>query len=421
MLRKLGIFEKAMLISNQHAPFNIVSVLRMENAPAPEIVQKALAILQRRQPFLRARIMDGKFEALSSANFPFAVTERTARGLWREIAEKEMAYHYDHEKGPLFRATYVYSDNVGELILNVHHTIMDAVSGMNLLDELLHLCSGEITDLPPLEFAPVFEERFPPSHRGLRRALNLTGYALSQMAETATFALRTRGKRIPPMHLGGRGHTKTLILPEELVDALSRMGRKKGVTLNSLMNAALVLAVNKHLYEGASLPMQTFAFADLRPYTVPPTGSEQLANYISMMRFTVDVSGEMRFWDLAETLHAKIYSTLKKGDKFNAALMSESLLKMFTTMKAMRFGATALNYSGSVPIKTQYGEIKLVGLHGFVSGYDLGPEMASQARLFNDEIWWDFIYLNSDMDARLAESILAEIKLILERASQTHV
>jgi len=188
-----------------------------------------------------------------------------------------------------------------------------------------------------------------------------------------------------------------------------------------LMNAALVLAVNRHLYAGEALPTQSFVFADLRPYTIPPTGVEQLANYISMMRFTVDVSGEMNFWELAQALHKKIYITLKSGDKFSAALMSETLLKMFTKIKSMRFGATALNYSGNVPLKTQYGDIKLVGLHGFVSGYDLGPEMASQARLFKDEVWWDFIYLDSDMDAALAESILAEIKLILERASQNHV
>ena len=59
MLRKLGIFERAMLIANKHAPFNIVSVLRLENAPSPDIVKGALEMLQKRQPFLRARIVDG--------------------------------------------------------------------------------------------------------------------------------------------------------------------------------------------------------------------------------------------------------------------------------------------------------------------------------------------------------------------------
>ena len=422
MLRKLGIFERAMLVSNKHSPFNIISVLRMQNAPTPDAIKSALTQLQQRQPFLQACITEtGKdpfFEKLPNPDFPFKLIERENDHQWREIAEQEMNFHFDHQHAPLFRATYLYQNGYGDLVLNVHHTIMDAASGMNLLDELLRICAGELTDRSPLQFAPVFETVFPPSHQGLRRALSTAGYALLQLAEMVQFAWHTRDKRTPPLHFGGNGHIATLILPEDLVNTLAHQGRKKGITLNSILNAALVLAVNRQLYKGESLPMQTFAFADLRPYTVPPTRAEPLANYISMMRFTVDATGEMDFWKLAVDLHGQIYRALKSGDKFSAALMSESLLKMFTTMKSMRFCATAVNYSGNVPLKTQYGEIKVVGLHGFVSAYDLGPEMASQARLFNDEIWWDFMYLDSDMNAALAGSILAEIISILEMASK---
>ena len=425
MLRKLGVFERAMLIANKHAPFNIVSVLRLENAPSPDIVKSALDVLQKRQPFLRARIDDGGkvpfFEALSSPELPFRIIKRTHKEQWRDIAEQEMAFCYDHRSKPLFRAIYLHSGKNSELILNVHHAIMDAASGMNLLDELLQLISGEVVTLSPLQFAPLFEKQFPPSHRGIQRIFTMTGYTIRQMGDMARFAWRTRGKRTPPVRLGGRSYTTSLVLPKDLVNSLSYQGRKNGLTLNSILNAAQVQAVNRYLYAGKMLPMQTFAFADLRPYTIPPTGAEQLANYISMMRFTVEVSGKGDFWDLAHQLHAQIYKTLKFGDKFSAAMMSEVLLKTFTTMKSMRFGATALNYSGNVPLKREYGEIKLVGVHGFVSGYDLGPEISSQARLFNDEIWWDFIYLDTDMDADLAEKIVAEIKLILEKASQNHV
>jgi hypothetical protein len=421
MLRKLGVFERAMLITNQHAPFVVVIVLRLENAPSPDVVKDALEKLQKRQPFLRARIVDGGFEALPSLEFPFTTIERASSDQWREVAEQEMAFRYDHITGPLFCASYIYKDGYGDLVLNVHHAIMDAASGVNLLDELLRLCSDETTDLSALEPAPALEKRFPPPYLGLRRVFNLGGYALAQMGDMVSFMWRTRGKRTPPVHLGGGGHIATLVLPEELVDSLSRQGRKQGVTLNSLMNAALMLATNRHLYGGQALPMQTFAFANLRPYTDPPTGAEQLANYISMMRFTVDVSGKMGFWNLARGLHTKIYRALKQGDKFSASLMSESLMKMFIAMKSMRMGSTALNYSGLVPLKTEYGNIKVVGLHGFVSGYDLGPEMASQARLFNDQVWWDFIYLDTDMDAELAGKIIGEVKSILERAAQGSV
>ncbi len=418
MLRKLGIFERAMLITNQHAPFIVVSVLRLENAPSPDVVKAALEKSQKRQPFLRARIVDGGFETLPSLEFPFTTIERTGPDQWRKVAEQEMAFRYDHATGPLFRATYIYKNGYGDLVLNVHHCIIDAASGMNLLDELLRFCSDGAAVLPALEPAPALEERFPPPYQGLRRVFNLGHYALAQTGDMLRFMWRTRGKRTPPVRLGGQGHIATLVLPEELVDSLSRQGRKQGVTLNSLLNAALVLGTNRHLYGGQALPMQTFSFADLRPYTEPPTGAEQLANYISMMRFTVDVSGEKDFWELAPELHAKIYRALKQGDKYSASLMSEPLMKMFIALKSMRMGSTALNYSGLVPLKSQYGDIKVVGLHGFVSGFELGPEIASQARLFNEQVWWDFIYLDTDMDAELAGKIIGEVKTILESASQ---
>ena len=422
MLRKLGIFEKAMLIANKHAPFNIVSVLRMENAPSPDVVREALKILQKRQPLMRVCIVDDVkhpfFENLSSMDFPFTTIERTHEDIWQEIAEKEMSYRYDHTTGPLFRATYIYQNGYGDLVLNVHHAIMDAVSGMNLLDEFMLLCAGDVADLPALELAPALETLFPPPYQGLPQALRSGGYALLQMGDMVRYLWRTRNTRTPPIRFGGHGHIATLILPEELVNSLSRLGRKKGITLNSLLNAALVLAINRYLYYGKHIITRTFSFVNMRPYTRPPMSQKPMANYISMMGFTIEVAGNQDFWELAKNIHRKIYHSLKRGDKFSASLMSESLLKMLTKMKVMRFGATALNYSGNIPLKRLYGEIKLAGLHGFVSGYDIGPEMASQARLFNDQVWWDFIYLDTDMDAELMGKIIGEINNILESASQ---
>ena len=220
MLRKLGIFEKALLISNQHAPFDVVSVLRMQNAPSPDAVKRALTRLQQRHPFLRAHIVDGAFELRPSMEFPFTTSERTGENQWRDVAEGEMAFRYD-PAGPLLRANYLYKGGHGDLVLNAHHAIMDAASGMNLLDELLQLCAGSDAPLPPLEPAPAMEDRFPPAYQGLRRTVNVAGYALAQMGDMARYMWRTRNKRRPPVHFGGNGHIATLILPEDLVDSLA--------------------------------------------------------------------------------------------------------------------------------------------------------------------------------------------------------
>jgi NRPS condensation-like uncharacterized protein len=412
-LRSLGTFERALFISDQHSPFNVVTVLRLKNPPAPQVVESALRALQARHPLLQAGIRHGRFER-TSPPFIFRVTQPD----WLSLVEQEMNMRLESEHN-LFRGIYNYLPQHADLILTFHHAIMDAASGMNLLDELLRLCASDETPLlSPLKVAPPVEENFPRRHKGVQGALQIMRYALAQMADEMRYQLKVRGKRTPPVNLGGRGFASTLRLPEDLVDVLAKRCRAEKVTLNSLLNSALVLAVNRHLYNGASLPMRTFSFADLRPHTVPPLPAENLANYISMLRLTAEVSGQGNIWGLAKDVHAKIYRALKQGEKFTAALVSEALMKMFTRMKSMRMGAVGLSYGGAVPLKAQYGNINVTGLHAFLSSFDLGPEVSCQARLFNHELWLDFMFLETDMDRTMAEKIVREVKAILEEAGR---
>lgn len=414
MLRNPGIFERALILSDKYSPFNVISVLRMDNPPEPESVREALAMLQRRHPFLSAAIQTGTFVSLPELKFRFSVLKRDDDSAWLERIEQEMNTRLDVST-ELWHGLYLFDDTQAELILTFHHAIMDAASGMNLLDELLTLCAAP-TDLPPLELIPPVEARFPPGFKGARGLFPTLKYAAAQMADEVSYWLRVRGKRIAAVRPGGRGFAATLTLPEPLVDALSRKGRQAGLTLNSLLNAALNLALNRHLYAGAPTPMRTFTFADLRPYTVPLTPAENLANYISMLRFTLDVSGQDNVWQVAQRLQAKIYPALKHGDKYIASAMSEGLMKTFLALKTMRMGAVGLNYSGAVTLKAAYGGIRLKGVHGFLSSYDIGPEVSAQARLFNDELCIDFMFREKDMGRDLAGEIIGEVKAILQEA-----
>jgi hypothetical protein len=420
-LRKLGIFERALWLSDQHALFNVVSVLRLEHAPAPKLIQDALGLLQKRHPLLQACIKAGTYVRLFDPSLPFQVAEQRGDIDWLHIVEHEMNTRLNPESG-LFRGRYIYNSHHADLFLTFHHSIMDSASLVHLFDELLQLCaandlrSDKMTSPAQLEVVPHIEERFPDSFKGFAGLTKTMKYAFAQVADELRYQWRIRGKRTPPIHLGASGFPLTLTVPALVVDTLSKRCRAEKVTLNSLLNASLLLATNRHLYAGGHTTMRTFTFADLRPYTIPPTPAENLANYISMLRYTMDVSGTSNIWTLTRTLHNKIYRSLKRGDKFSASQMSESLIKMFVGMKSMRMGATALNYSGAIPLQTQYGKIKVMALHGFLSSFDLGPEVSAQARLFEDKLWMDFMFLETDMDRELAAKIVGEVRAILERA-----
>ena len=427
MKRELGIFERAQLISDRYAPFHIVGVLRLESAPPSQIVRKALTILQKRHPFLSARLLHEKgrdyFATLVDPVLPFRNLPRWNDGHWQQTTEVELTNRIDAVNGPMFRCTYLYSESQprAEIILAISHFIADSASATHLLNELMTICASLYDGMPvsvsELSPAPTLESCFPAAYKGLRLTLRTLGYALAQMGDEIAYRMQTRGRRIPPLHKKtSRGHTLSIQIPEEIIEPFAQHARKEGVTLNSALNAALLLAVNRHLYDGDEIPMRTFSFADMRPHVEPPLHAENLGLYISMMRYTVNVKGDMDFWLLARDLHQKIYASLKSGDKYVAASMAESLMKMVIKMKAFRLCASAVNYGGVIPVQGRYGRIKVLGVHGFVSAYEFGPELASQAQYFNKQLFWDFIYLEEDMDQGMAKAVVEEIEGIMNSA-----
>ena len=426
MERQLGVFERAQLIADTYSPFHIAGVMRLENAPPPHALQGALSILQNRHPFLSAYLShkNGRdyFAPLDDPSLPFIPGPRLNDEHWRQVTESELAGRIDRN-GPLFRCTYLFDEENlhAEIIFTISHIIADATSTSHLLHELMTICAslldGEPASPPKLSLTPPLESRFPPEFQGWKMSLRTLRYAFAQMMDEITFRFRTINKRTAqvPSELSA-GHILSLQFAEDDIEPFAGRARKEGVTLNSALNAVLLRSVNRHLYAGEHLAMRTFSFADLRPYVQPPLPAENLGLYISMMRYSAIISGEMDFWSLARDLHKKIYTSLKSGDKFVAARMSESLLKMLARFKTIRTCASALNYNGASLIQTHYGNIKVRAVHGYVSAFGFGPEMASQAQIFNNQLFWDFVYMDADMSHETATAVMDDIKGIMKSA-----
>ena len=159
MLRELGIFERALFISNRHSPLNVIGVVQLENPPMPAILQNALEILQERHTLLQVRIAHSDkrpcFEHIPGVKTPLSNIQRQDDKHWEEIVEQEMAIRFDVSQGPLVRVSYLYEEHRAEIVITFLHSIMDAVSGTNLIDELLGLIallhSGTQEELSSLE------------------------------------------------------------------------------------------------------------------------------------------------------------------------------------------------------------------------------------------------------------------------------
>ena len=416
--RPLGALERALLLSNNRAALNVVAVIQLDSPPAPGMVAEALAAAQQAQPALRARIesRSGRpyFVELQNPLCPLTSAGRPGDDAWLSLAESQLNHRLDANAGPLFRCTYLFSPHHAELVFTFQHTIVDAPSIASFLDGLLSRIAGQRAgpERQP-DFVPVPETRFPAAFRGARLGLRALGFASRQIADELKYQWQVRGLRRAAVHHGASARLLSAQTDATLTAALVRRARKEQVTLNSLLNTAMLLAVHRRLYGGQPRPMRTISFPNLRPFLPSP---DSLAAYFSMLRYTVQLSGRTSLWEVARALHTQIYTSLKRGDKYVALVMSEPLIRMFTKMRSMRMAMTALSYTGAPLLQAQYGSTRVRGVHAFISNVDFGPEYTAQVTLFDERLVWDIVYLDGDMDFAQAASIADDIQDILRAA-----
>jgi len=427
MKRKLGKFETAAAISGEHATWNIVGVLIIEGLPAVETIRQALDILQNRHPFLNVRLIkqggNHFFESGEIASIPLNVVDRESNDHWVNVAEDGLNHKFDHLQGPLIRCDFLTDgQRKGEFILTAQHSIVDGASVENLLHELFDLCakleSGiELEGIKTLQPLASVEEFFPSEFRGPSLRWKTAAYFLKQMGGEFKYQLDLRGKRKPPIDIDARGKIILIQTPKETSSLLAQRARKERVTLNSVVNAAVLLSVREHLYGGAHMPYRYMCMADLRPYVTPVPPVDQMGCYISPLRYTVQIHADDNLWSLASRITEQIYQSSKRGEKFLASVMAEQFLGMTFGLKRFRMATTAISYGGSsTRIRDSYGPFKVKALRGFVSNFGLGPEFSGRVTLNQDELCWDMLYLDSDMDQEGAELISKGIEKTLDQA-----
>ncbi len=425
MKRKLGQFETAAAISGEYGVWNIVGALLLEKVPPSETIRQALDILQRRHPFLKVRLIIEKgshyFESGDVSTIPLESFNRESEDHWIRLVEDELNFKFDHPKGPLVRCVELKgADGKGEIILTAQHSIVDGASMEILFHELMDIsvkieAGVDISGYDPLEPLPPMEEFFPSGFQGFNMKLKIMGYFLRQMGDEFKYQFSLRGKRKPPIGTDPRVQIIQFHTPKDISAALASMARKKLVTINSITNAAVLLSVQKHLYGGEGMPFRYMSMADLRPYLVPIPPSDQVASYISPLRYTIQVPDD-DLWSLAQDITQQIYESTKRGEKYLASVMSYPFLKLTFTLNKFRMCTTAISYGGASRFKSSYGRYKVRSLRGFVANFSVGPEFSGRVELHDDELWWDMIYLDSDMNQEGAQRIANEINQILEQA-----
>lgn len=440
--RPLGAFETALTLTGEHAPFAVVATVRLQGAPPPDRLRAALRAAQRRLPLLRCRIARGddgfRFEAMDEPPaIPLRVLERATDDEWQRVAEEELNRGFTTSSAPLLRCTYLAPQTAGEggvasspsagradaeggrdrprrgdLVLAAHHALLDATSAEALVASLLEHCAGVATasgapePTAPSPLPPPCEERYPPGRRGVMGAARRAAFLARQVADEATYRWRTRGTPAPaPPAVRSPCRVLPLRLGRDETAALVQRTRRRRVTLNAALNAALLLATVRLLHGARPGPYRYVTFADLRPRLHPSPGEDELGCFISMLRYTAHLPAGAAFWPLATALTRQVGSGARRGDAFAAAELGPMAMRQLVRRGDERLGTSAVSYSGVSRLRRRYGDIAVRALHASISNFPLGPESTMAARLFADELLLDLLYLDCDLDGELARRL----------------
>ena len=203
--RKMVGFEEAMRITDEVAPFSVVSVLRLDGSLPVATLRAALDALQQRHPLLRARIVgEGKGHAYQFdvvGPIPLETVERSHRDSGSPRPKRNWHRRLDYAVGPLMRCRYLVRQERRRR--DPHHPAQHPGCGM---------CGAAVERTPCPVRGPDARGRghadegqvappslYPPEYTGLRFARAVAANMAHQMADEMKFRWNSRGVRKAPI------------------------------------------------------------------------------------------------------------------------------------------------------------------------------------------------------------------------------
>jgi hypothetical protein len=243
--------------------------------------------------------------------------------------------------------------------------MIDGASAVNLVREILEAwdagAAGRILGEPEvLELAPAVEDLFPPEYRGLRAKLGVARFFMRQIVDEIGYRWRARGTRKMPVHERSQCRVLNRVYGGDDLERLVRATRRHRVTLNSAINAAMLIVVQRRLYDGSAVPLRNFIMGVMRPYLDPPLTAQHLGSHFVMLRSTTDVGADQDFWELASRINRDYVAAAKRGDKHYSLLTVRKVMQMLLGQRKMRMSATALAYTGPIKLREEIGATVLI-------------------------------------------------------------
>ncbi|MDP9077052.1 MAG: condensation domain-containing protein [Bacteroidota bacterium] len=289
--RLLGAQEILFYAMNEASPKHFLVVAEIEGDTSQTAWESAVAEIHTAHPMLNAHIVAAEdnleFTDSGDANLPLAIVELTPAFDFNKAIEAELEHGFQSDKGPLARIKLFYSAQKCIVIIAAHHSISDALSSVDLVNDLLGILSGKTISKLPLR--PSVDEFLGFGNESLALKINNQIKPGYQLPHEFT-------KQHPPAKV------EVLHFSKELTVQLSEDAKKQKTTVHGILQAA------------AALSLKELSFPEARPaYIMSPFSIRKEMNigtdfglFIDTKIVAVSTDETAGFWNIARSATAEL-------------------------------------------------------------------------------------------------------------------
>ena len=430
MNRDLDANERLYWLFNQCSPNNVIAVAELDRELDPARLERALARLQARHPFLQRRILPDaqgghpRFVRRGTGALPLRVVEDRTLHV---VLEEELNEHLDPSAG-LARACYVRQAGRSCVVVTCLHVVADATAAMLALRDLLLAYASEAQDFsgPALEALPGIEQLFPRERRGARALPSMVRGQLRALGDQ----LRNRPARLPPQaDIAVQQRLNRFIRHELPLDPIRAACAAQGVSVHALLMAALALAIARELRLRLKkhAPLSVGSPVSLRS-ELGRELTDDLGSYVCTLDVHLDVGAAHDIWSIAR--QAKQELERRRGRAEHVAMLNlvhwitpESFADSARTLgmiEARGPGNSCVSNIGSFELPRSVADAQVLSAH-WTASLSITGYMLCAVCSVHERLQLDFTYLEGvvspERAARIVADVLAELAMLKEKCA----
>ena len=304
---------------------NIIMVARIKGNVPQKLLRSIIKKMPYRHPLLQVRIIKGEYEDLwftseGCNEVDLEVVPRSSESDWISTCYADYHHPFVHEKGPHAKFTLLYSSNISELVITIHHVIGDGMSLGYLARDILEHLENPEKEFIRLE-PPVFNIESIPIEPKVNFLIKFILKRLNTQWQRQKFEnnLYFDDEDMANIHeifvTNLQPIFSNLQLSEDETKLLIKKCRDEGVTVNSALLTLLLRVQQLYIHLKPKFKHRTIIPVNIRERLRKPVG-EAFALYASGYDMIYRYNEKKNFWENVRTFHKMILKEMTDNNIF---------------------------------------------------------------------------------------------------------